>query len=99
MTDRTHEALVYDELGDPSEVLRLEKLPVPDLGKGEVRVRMRAAAIHPSDFGMIAGSYERLRQLPSIAGREGVGEVAEVGSGVDKKLIFRPVCCSNRAIQ
>jgi NADPH:quinone reductase-like Zn-dependent oxidoreductase len=91
MTDRTHEALVYDELGDPSEVLRLEKLPVPDLGKGEVRVRMRAAAIHPSDFGMIAGSYERLRQLPSIAGREGVGEVAEVGPGVDKKLIGRMV--------
>jgi NADPH:quinone reductase-like Zn-dependent oxidoreductase len=89
MSDRVKEALVYHQHGEPSEVLRLENLPVPKIGEGEVLLRLRAAAIHPSDLGMIAGSYANLRPLPAVAGREGVGEVAEVGSGVDKGLIGR----------
>ena len=80
MTDRTQQALVYHQHGEPSEVLRLEETPVPEVGEGEVLLRMRATAIHPSDFGMIAGSYANLRELPAIGGREGVGEVAEVGA-------------------
>lgn len=91
MSDRVKEALVYHQHGEPSEVLQLENMPVPKLGPGEVLLRMRAAAIHPSDLGMIAGSYANLRPLPTVAGREGVGEVAEVGQGVDKKLIGRMV--------
>ena len=67
----------------------MEEMPVPKVGQGEVLLRMRAAAIHPSDFGMIAGSYANLRELPAIGGREGVGEIAEVGQGVDKKMIGR----------
>ena len=89
MTVRSQEALVYHEHGDPREVLRLEEALVPKVGPGEVLMRMRATAIHPSDFGMIAGSYANLRELPAIGGREGVGEVAEVGLGVDKKLTGR----------
>lgn len=43
---------------------------------------MRAAAVHPSDFGLIQGSYGHLRKLPAVGGREGVAEVTEVGQGV-----------------
>lgn len=40
--------------------------------------------MHPSDMGMIGGTYGRLRELPAVAGREGVGEVVAVGEGVSE---------------
>jgi trans-2-enoyl-CoA reductase len=52
---------------------------------------MQAAALHPSDIGLINGSYGKLPSLPAVAGREGVGTIHAVGEGVDKKLIGRPV--------
>lgn len=50
---------------------------------GEVRLKLLMASINPSDFGMIEGSYGRLKTgFPAVAGREGVGEVVELGEGV-----------------
>lgn len=76
-------AICHHEFGQPDEVLQLEKLPIPEPGPGEVRVKLLAATINPSDHGMIAGSYGRLRDLPAVAGREGVGQVDALGAGVD----------------
>jgi len=67
-------ALQYREYGDPAQVLTLMEIPVPELSTGEVLVEMQASPIHPSDMGLIQGSYGRLRTLPSVAGREGVGD-------------------------
>jgi len=78
----TATAVRYHETGKPEDVLRVEEVDVPMPGAGEVLVALRAAAINPSDLGMISGSYGRLRELPAIAGREGVGEVLAVGEGV-----------------
>ncbi len=77
-----HKAIRHHEFGQPQEVLRLETVGTPEPKAGEVRVRLLAAAINPSDYGMIGGSYGRLRELPAVAGREGVGEVDVLGSGV-----------------
>lgn len=79
----TAKALTHAEFGKPLEVLRLEERPVPDPGPGQVRLRMLAAPIHPSDIGIILGKYGRLPELPAVAGREGVAEVVELGDGVD----------------
>ncbi len=57
-------------------------MPPEDMGIGQVRVKMRAAAVHPSDFGQIAGTYGKSRVLPAVAGREGVGEVIGLSAGV-----------------
>ena len=84
-------ALCYEEYGDPSRVLTLVERSVPEPGMGEVLVEMQASPIHPSDMGLIQGSYGRLRTLPSVAGREGVGTVVQVGEGVDAKVLGRPV--------
>ena len=46
------------------------------------RVRLELATINPSDYGMIAGSYGHLRELPAVAGREGVGVIEALGHGV-----------------
>ncbi len=76
-------AIRHHEFGKPLDVLRLEEIPVPEPQPGEVRVRLLAAAINPSDYGMIGGSYGSLRELPAVAGREGVGEVDALGEGVE----------------
>lgn len=76
-------AIRHHEYGDPADVLQVESLPIPEPGSGEVRVKLLAATINPSDYGMIGGSYGRLRDLPAVAGREGVGEVDALGAGVD----------------
>jgi NADPH:quinone reductase-like Zn-dependent oxidoreductase len=75
-------AVRHHEFGKPQEVLNLESLAKPEPGPGEVRVKLIAATINPSDYGMIGGSYGRLRELPAVAGREGVGQVDALGQGV-----------------
>jgi NADPH:quinone reductase-like Zn-dependent oxidoreductase len=77
-------ALIHNEFGKPEEVLRLQEIALPDLQQGEVLIEMEAAAIHPSDLGMVGGSYGHLRELPAVGGREAVGTVTEAGSGVPK---------------
>jgi NADPH:quinone reductase-like Zn-dependent oxidoreductase len=78
-----HQAAIrHHNFGEPLEVLQLEQIPRPDPEPGEVRVQLEAATINPSDSGMIGGSYGRLRELPAVAGREGVGVVEKLGAGV-----------------
>ncbi|MGX8716966.1 MAG: MDR family NADPH-dependent oxidoreductase [bacterium] len=76
------QALVYHDYGDPNEVLRLEERTISDIAPDQVLVKRLASVIHPSDFGKIRGTYGRLNPLPAVAGREGIGEICEVGSEV-----------------
>ncbi|GHB93591.1 MDR family NADPH-dependent oxidoreductase [Cerasicoccus arenae] len=77
-------ALRYHEHGNPSDVLRLDNLELANPGPGEALVALRAAVLHPSDLGLVGGTYGNLRTLPAVAGREGVGEVLAVGPGVKR---------------
>ena len=77
-------AICHHEFGQPLDVLRLENVQQAEPQIGEVRVRLLAATINPSDYGMIGGSYGRLRELPAVAGREGVGVVEAIGRGVTR---------------
>ena len=67
--------------------------PVPDAvaletyepgrpGPGQVRVRMTARSVNPSDLVTIAGTYAWRTALPFVPGFEGVGVVEEAGPGV-----------------
>lgn len=76
------QALVYEETGKPLEVLKLREIDVPAPKSDEITIALEAAVVHPSDMGMIGGTYGRLRELPAVAGREGVGRVAAVGADV-----------------
>lgn len=78
------QAIRYHEHGAPGSVLRIEPVELLPPGPGEVTAALRAAVIHPSDLGMIAGTYGRLPKLPAVGGREGVGEVIAVGQGVKR---------------
>jgi NADPH:quinone reductase-like Zn-dependent oxidoreductase len=73
-------AIVFDQCGDPEQVLQVRDVPEPVPGRGEVRVRMLTSPINPSDLLMIRGQYGRQPRLPATPGFEGVG-IVEEGSG------------------
>ena len=67
-------AMVLEAFDEP---LRLREIEIPELGDGQVLVRMAAAGICGSDVHMWTGKDPRTPR-PMILGHEGVGEVAEV---------------------
>jgi NADPH:quinone reductase-like Zn-dependent oxidoreductase len=71
------------DFGGPA-ALRLEDLPAPTPGPGEVLVRMRAASLNYRDLLVARGHYSRSLPLPLIPLSDGAGEVAEVGPGVTR---------------
>ncbi len=73
-------AIVLHEAGGPS-TLRLETVPDPTPGSGEVVVHLRAAALNHRDLFITKGQYAGLR-FPIILGADGTGEVVQLGSGV-----------------
>jgi len=73
-------AAIFEKPGIPKEVLQVKtisELPVP--GEGQVRIKVIAANINPSDVMFVQGLYGIRPQLPSPAGFEGVGIVEELG--------------------
>lgn len=74
-------AIVLHSTGDPEEAARLEDVPDPTPGPGQVVVRLRAAALNHRDLFICRGQYAGLR-FPIIPGSDGAGEVAAVGRGV-----------------
>jgi NADPH:quinone reductase-like Zn-dependent oxidoreductase len=74
-------AVVCERWGNPDEVLGIKDLPVPEPQSGQVRVRMLASPINPSDVLTIRGQYGRQPPLPAVPGFEGVG-IVEAGNGL-----------------
>ncbi|MFQ4150215.1 zinc-binding dehydrogenase [Arthrobacter sp. LAPM80] len=75
-------ALMHNEFGNPSEVLTVENIPVPDPGAGEARVRLLLSPIHNHDLLTIRGTYGFKPELPARTGSEAVGIIDAVGDGV-----------------
>jgi len=78
-------SLKYVELntiGDPAKVLEVKHQQPQALASGEVRVKVLAAPIHPSNLLQIAGNYGVDAVLPSTPGTEGVGRVLETSPEV-----------------
>jgi NADPH:quinone reductase-like Zn-dependent oxidoreductase len=78
-------AVVFHEWGGP-EVLRVEEVPTPNPGPGEVLLRVRAASVmrtldcevrsRPNAYGPIP--------MPHILGPDPAGEIAALGEGVQE---------------
>lgn len=79
---KSFKAAVYETHGNPTEVLRVSELPMPQIKQDEVMVRMLAAPINPADLNAIEGKYPIKPALPATPGMEGVGIVVEAGSAV-----------------
>jgi NADPH:quinone reductase-like Zn-dependent oxidoreductase len=63
------------------ENLRLEDLPKPQPGPGEVLVRVKYVGVNPIDHAVVSGSH-KASPMPHIPGCEFAGVVEEVGPGV-----------------
>jgi len=79
-------AAVFDRFGEPRDVLEVRDLPEMEPGPGQVRVRMLASPVNPSDLLVVRGQYGRLPALPATPGFEGVGIVEQTGPGFLKVL-------------
>ena len=76
-------AIRMHSYGGP-EVLRYEDVPRPQVGKGEVLIRVHAAGVNPLDWKVRSGSLNGFIQhkLPLIPGWDVSGVVEKVGPGV-----------------
>ena len=72
----------YERNGPAAEVLNVGDLPDPAPAAGEVRVRLYASAVNPSDVKARAGNRKVLwdRVIPNS---DGAGVIDAVGPGVD----------------
>lgn len=74
-------AILAREFGDP-DVLKLEDVPDPTAGKGQVRVRIHAVGVNPYDTYMRAGGYAIKPDLPYTPGADAAGVIDQIGDGV-----------------
>jgi NADPH:quinone reductase-like Zn-dependent oxidoreductase len=81
-------AVGITEWGGP-EALRVVEVPDPEAGPGEVRIRVHAAAVNPTDTLLRDGSRaEMLRDVPAphVPGMDAAGVVDQLGAGVETGL-------------
>ncbi|GGR38935.1 NADPH:quinone oxidoreductase [Deinococcus ruber] len=84
MTEPTEmQAVVCHAWGTP-DTLTVETQPLPQPGKGEVRLRVRAAGVNFPDTLIIQGKYQFKPPLPFTPGSEVAGEVEALGEGVER---------------
>jgi NADPH2:quinone reductase len=67
---------------DGVERLRVGEMPDPQPGPAQVLLRVKFAALNPADAFLARKMYPANPSLPHILGRDGVGDVIAVGSGV-----------------
>lgn len=79
-------ALVFDRFGEPADVLQVRDVDAGAPGRGQVRVRMLASPVNPSDLLVVRGVYGRLPTLPATPGFEGVGVIDATGPGLLARL-------------
>ncbi|WP_189093720.1 NADPH:quinone oxidoreductase family protein [Deinococcus ruber] len=77
------QAVVCHAWGTP-DTLTVETQPLPQPGKGEVRLRVRAAGVNFPDTLIIQGKYQFKPPLPFTPGSEVAGEVEALGEGVER---------------
>src|SRR5438309_4481647 len=90
----TMQAAVYRGVND----VRLETVPVPEIGTGELLLRIHTCGICGTDLKKIAtGSHT----APRIFGHEMAGTVVKVGESVskfkvgDRVMVFHHIPCGN----
>ncbi len=87
-------AVWYDRQGPADEVIVTGELPTPEPGAGQVRVRLEASGVNPSDTyrrrGAVPAEYPRV-----IPNSDGAGTIDKVGDGVAASWIGKRVWLYN----
>jgi NADPH:quinone reductase-like Zn-dependent oxidoreductase len=83
VANKTAKVVRFHILGGP-EVLKIQEEPIPEPGKGEVLLQVKAIGLNRAEVMFRSGQYLESPVLPSKLGYEAAGVVAAVGPGVDK---------------
>src|SRR5262245_43916136 len=77
-------AAAIDHYGPP-DVVHTATVPVPQLGRNEILIRVEAAGIGEWEPSLIEGSFTDVkRRLPTIFGADGAGTVIALGRGASR---------------
>jgi propanol-preferring alcohol dehydrogenase len=76
---KTMKAAVLHALKEP---LRIEQVPIPEPGHGELLIKVTACGVCHSDLHAVDGDWTPPPVIPLIPGHEVAGKVAKVGPGV-----------------
>ncbi len=77
--------------GEPRDVMRLEEVPEPEPGPGQLLVRVRAANVNFPDALMCRGEYQVRPEFPFTPGVEVCGEVLAAGEGAEAETGSRVI--------
>lgn len=75
----------YEQNGPAADVMKVGDLPDPEPAAGEVRVRLHASAVNPSDVKARGGSRP-IRWPKLIPNSDGAGVIDAVGAGVNRRV-------------
>jgi NADPH2:quinone reductase len=84
-------AALYDRYGPAREVLRVEDIERPEPGPGEVRVKVGASGINPTDWKSRSGATPRPIDGFQIPHHDGAGVIDAAGEGVDPARVGQRV--------
>lgn len=80
-------AIVIREFGPPG-VMKLEEVPTPEPGPGEVLIKVHAVSVNQTlDTKVRAGRYARPVKLPLVPGVDPTGVIAKLGPGVTGRKV------------
>ena len=79
---QTARVVRFHQVGGP-EVLRIERVEVPEPAAGEVRIRVKALGLNRAEALLRTGRYIETPAFPSGLGLEAAGVIESVGPGVD----------------
>jgi NADPH:quinone reductase-like Zn-dependent oxidoreductase len=82
VADKTAKIVRFHATGGP-EVLKIEEEPLPEPGRGEVRLKVKAIGLNRAEVMFRKGQYLETPVLPSKLGYEAAGEVTAIGPGVE----------------
>src|SRR3954466_7646598 len=80
----------------PPEVLEVQERPDPPVGRGEVRIAVKAAGINFADTMARLGLYPDAPKPPCVMGYEVAGVVESVGEGVRAHAVGDRVMAGTR---
>lgn len=84
-------ALVFDRYGQPADVLKIAKRPLPEPDADQVRMKVRAAAVNDYDWSMVRGKprfyrlmfgFRKPHRHRQIPGMEVAGVIDAIGRNV-----------------
>ncbi|QYJ78424.1 NAD(P)H-quinone oxidoreductase [Shewanella acanthi] len=83
--------IAVEQPGGP-EVMQLSRSPLPEVGAGQVLIRVAAAGVNGPDLKQRAGAYPPPAGASPIIGLEVAGEICAIGEGVTQWQLGDKVC-------